>query len=135
MLNKPSLNYVQAWALGYWLYLDDRTHWEDKHTELKLQTFNLFPERWGDLYRSDTLGGGGNVSTSTAAPGDIGNAFDGEAELPVTSRDELNEFYESRGEKRRMTGEQASRYQDSLIPSSGPGLGYASGPSFWRADD
>lgn len=128
MLGKPSLNPVQAWALGYWIYLEDRTRWEDKHTELKLQTYNLFPERWRDLYKPEAIG---NVTTSMAAPGDRGVAFDGEPELPVTDRDELNAFYESRDQKRTITGEQAMRFND---PMAGV-VGYAAGPSFWRADD
>lgn len=56
LLKQRSLNYYQHWALLYWAYMDRRTKVEDKNAELEQQTFNLFPERWADLYRDQLLG-------------------------------------------------------------------------------
>lgn len=103
-MNKPSLNVIQHWALGYWIEMDRRISIEDKHDELEIQTFNLFPERWGDLYRERLLPG---------VPGDVGNAFGpGEKEIPVTDIDDINKWYDGLDRSRGITGEQAMRYQD-----------------------
>lgn len=108
MLNKPSLNPVQDWALQYWIHMDRRVYIEDKHAELELQTFNLFPERWGEVYREDMLPGLGGGQKA----GDIGVAFDGEAEIPVTDIDSINEWYDGISKSRGLTGEQAGRFDD-----------------------
>lgn len=103
--------------------MDRRVNLEDKYAELEQQTFNLFPERWGDLYRDELL------PTTALPPGDIGTAFDGEAEIPVDVH-EIDQYYENLNKSRGITGEQAMRYSDPL----GNVLGHAEGPSFWRAD-
>lgn len=115
-MNRPSLNYVQAWALSYWIEMDRRVQIEDKHAELQLQTYNLFPERWGELYREQLFG------QATAAPGDIGQAFGGEQEIPVTDYDAINDWYNDISQARGITGEQVYRHQDM-----GSILGYAEG--------
>lgn len=63
----------------YWLYLDRRTALEDRQAELESQTFNLFPERWSQLYQDKTLAG--------LVEGD-------ELESPVTDIDALDQWYE-----------------------------------------
>lgn len=87
--------------------MDRRVHIEDKHAELELQTFNLFPERWGEVYREDMLPGMGGQSA-----GDYGSAFDGEAEIPVTDIDSINEWYDGISKSRGLTGEQSQRFDD-----------------------
>lgn len=117
LLNRPSLNYVQAWALSYFIEMDRRVQLEDKHAELEIQTFNLFPERWGDLYREKTFGGG------TAAPGDMGSAFGpGEKEIPVTDINDINDWYNNISAQRGISGEQLARHQDPISI-----FGYAEG--------
>jgi hypothetical protein len=64
----------------YWLYLDRRTILEDRQIELETQTFNLFPERWTQLYQEKTLG---KIMSDQ-----------GEAEEPVTDIDMLDQWYE-----------------------------------------
>lgn len=66
----------------YWLYLDRRTAIEDRQAELESQTFNLFPERWSQLYQDKTLAG------LAIAAGDDGS------EAPVTDIDALDQWYE-----------------------------------------
>lgn len=107
--------------------MDRREHLEDVHDELRLQTWNLFPERWRNLYQEEVLGIAPSVANH---PGDEGSAFDGEAEIPVTNLDEIDRFYDSLSQKRGITGEQAMRYEDPMNAVAG----YAAGPSFWRAD-
>lgn len=63
----------------YWLYLERRTELEDRQAELETQTFNLFPERWSQLYRDQTLPGIGP---------------DDEGEEPITDIDMLDQWYE-----------------------------------------
>ena len=112
LLSRPSLNPIQQWALQYWVYLDRRTGLDDKQTELEHQCFNLFPERWGQLYRDQML---------PALPtGDLGTAFGGEPELPVTDPNDLNAWYENIESSRGMTGAGISAYETSI-------LGYAEG--------
>lgn len=72
------------WALQYWIYLDRRTQIDDAHEELELQTFFLWPERWEQLQQH---------KNQTGAAGDMGQAFGGEREIPVTDPDELDRFY------------------------------------------
>ena len=35
--------------------MERRTRWEDTHAQLEQQTFNLFPERWSELYKDELL--------------------------------------------------------------------------------
>lgn len=81
MLAQHSLNYFQQWALMYWVYLDRRTALEDRQAELETQTFNLFPERWNQLYQDKALA-------------DIAGMSGAEAEAPVTDLDALDRWYE-----------------------------------------
>jgi hypothetical protein len=103
--------------------MDRRVSVKDKQDELELQTYNLFPERWGELYRERMLGSQFN----TNAIGDIGVAFGGEPELPA-SYDDLNDFYEKVDQPKRMSGGDIASVEGNSM------LGFASGPSFWRAD-
>lgn len=66
----------------YWLYLDRRTQLEDRQAELENQTFNLFPERWTQLYQDKTMASLGI------------ELEDGFAEEPVTDIDALDQWYE-----------------------------------------
>lgn len=80
MLTQRSLNYFQQWALMYWVYLNRRTELEDRQAELETQTFNLFPERWSQLYQDKTLAAIASMSEDT--------------EVPVTDLDALDQWYE-----------------------------------------
>lgn len=92
MLTQRSLNYFQQWALMYWLYLDRRTTLEDRQAELEGQTFNLFPERWSQLYQDKTL------ASLALEDGDEG------FEAPVTDIDALDAWYE------QMVAQNAKRF-------------------------
>ena len=85
--------------------MDRRVTWADKQTELEIQTFNLFPDRWAEIYRERLLGGGSGAQTSYA-PGDYGLAFNGEAELPTTIDDlhSLDDWVDGMNDTRRMSG-------------------------------
>ena len=104
LLNQRSLNPVQDWALKYWLYMDRRTQLDDKASELEHQCFNLNPERWGVLYRDQML------------PGLVGP--NNEPEIPVTDPRDLDAFYESLSRPRKMTGEDAARFEGSPISAA-----------------
>ena len=54
--------------------MDRRQAVEDRQAELMQQTFNLFPERWDELYREDVLGA------------ELG-AYAPEEEIPLTESD------------------------------------------------
>lgn len=100
--------------------MDRRVALEDKHAELEIQTYNLFPERWSELYRENVLGSMGQ------APGDMGQAFQGEKELPVTDIDAIRDFYDNLSAQRGISGEQVYRHQES--PVLNPAIfGYAEG--------
>jgi hypothetical protein len=107
------LNYVQAWALDYWIAMERRVHVEDKHAELEEQTYNLFPERWARLYRDEML---------PVPSGDIGHAFEpGTPEIPVTDANDLDDWYSRMEQPRRMSGQSAINYGGDNI------FGYAEG--------
>jgi hypothetical protein len=55
LLKQHSLNFYQKWALLYWVYMVRREQLEDKESELERQTFNLYPQRWNELYRDQML--------------------------------------------------------------------------------
>lgn len=111
MLNQASLNPIQAWALEYWLYMERRIALDDKADELDLQTLYLFPERWEQMQKA-----------KESNSGDWGQAFGGEAEIPVTDLDEiksfdaantaggdLEAFYRNVDQPRQMSGADVSR--------------------------
>lgn len=84
--------------------MDVRTRTEEKVEELKLQTLNLFPERWNQLYnRVETP-----VQTSI---------FGKDPELPVTSTDQLQQWYDGIGEQRGVSAADIDR----LLGSPGGG--------------
>ena len=68
LLRQKNLNYFQHWALLYWIYLTRRVQLEDMRAELIQQTFNLFPERWGELYRAEVFNELGIADESQAIP-------------------------------------------------------------------
>lgn len=108
LLTHPSLNFAQIWALQYWLHMERRTRLDDKKDELELQVYHLAYDRWAQLY------------DSPGVPGDLGQAFGGEPEIPVTDPSDLDQWYESLGQPRTMSGASA--------PSGNHLLGYAEGP-------
>lgn len=55
LLTQKNVSYFQNWALLYWMYIQRRTAMEDTRAELVQQTFNLFPERWNELYRTEVM--------------------------------------------------------------------------------
>jgi hypothetical protein len=55
LLTQRNVSYFQNWALLYWMYMQRRTAIEDTQAELIQQTFNLFPERWSELYRAEIM--------------------------------------------------------------------------------
>lgn len=91
LLHKPDLNHFQHWALMYWVYLDQRTQNETLRDQLEIQTFNLFPDRWVQLYQ------GRADSILTPAP-------DEDQESPVDDIDEINAWYEQMEQQRFMSG-------------------------------
>lgn len=76
----------------YWIYLERRSQLEDRRDEGQMQTFNLFPERWQQLYQEQILG---------VAPGE-----GEEGEIPVDDVDLLDQWYEqvANGQPSSMTG-------------------------------
>lgn len=92
------------------MWIDRRTFLEDKRDELEHQTYNLFPERWDDLYREQFFPG------TRRAPGDYGQAFEnGEAEIPVTDTNDLDRWLNTLGQRRGITGEQAMAQGDPEV--------------------
>lgn len=61
----------------------------------ELQTYNLLPERWHDLYFKDLF------------PGLIVGE-DGEEEIPVTDLDDIDEYFKHLDKKRFVSGAQIS---------------------------
>lgn len=81
----------------YWIYLDRRQDVDDRQAELEHQTFNLFPERWVELYK-DNL-------PVTFADDEFGE------EEPVTDIDALDQFFNdviSGGSKQWTNGDRAA---------------------------
>lgn len=79
--------------------MDRRTQLDDKKAELEHQCFNLFPERWGSLYREQMLPGVGNPSVSVSSEAD---------EIPVTDPADLDAWYENLERQRRISGAEAA---------------------------
>lgn len=121
LLTRPSLNQVQTWALQYWIYMERRGQLDDKQAELELQTWNLFPERWGQLYRDQMLG----TPANKASHADRGEAFGGEAEIPVTVNeiDKVTAWYDGHQQARRFSGADIAPYENDGMPgiAFGPG--------------
>jgi hypothetical protein len=94
LLKRQSLNFYQKWALLYWIYMVRREQIEDTEAMLERQTFNLFPQRWNDLYRDQLLAGVGMANE------------DGEIPLREDDLDELDKFMEQleRQSKFSMSG-------------------------------
>lgn len=115
MLSSPSLNPIQHWALQYHLFMVRRQEIEDAEAALEAHCSVMLPDRWREVY--------GNQSQD----GDIGQAFDGEEELPVTDPSDLNrlsQWAESLDQQRGMTwGEVQHQLSGNRI------LGYAEGAS------
>lgn len=66
----------------YAVYLIRRIELEDRQADLENQTFNLFPERWTQLYQDKTLAGIMSMDEN------------GGGEMPVTDIDALDQWYE-----------------------------------------
>ena len=92
--------------------MDRRTQLDDKKAELEHQCYNLFPERWGTLYREQVLPGVPNAAVSSTAD-----------EIPVTDPADLDAWYENLERQRRISGADAAAYEDSI-------LGIADGKGF-----
>ncbi len=73
--------------------MDRRQQVDDMQAELENQCYHLFPDRWTALYQNQDL-----------QPGDLGHAFDGEEEIPVTDPEDLDAWYESLAQSRSMSG-------------------------------
>jgi hypothetical protein len=93
-LKQQSLNFYQKWALLYWIYMVRREQVEDAEANLERQTFNLFPQRWSELYRDQLL-------AELGMPNE-----DGEIPLREDDLDELDKFMEQleRQNKFSMSG-------------------------------
>jgi hypothetical protein len=91
LIHQRELNHFQNWALLYWVYLDRRTYNESLRSELEVQTFNLFPDRWIEVYK------GRPDSVLTPAPTESD-------EIPVDDIDLIHSWYESHEQQRLMNG-------------------------------
>jgi hypothetical protein len=76
----------------YWVYMERRMQLKDKKDEAELMTFNLNYERWHQLYFPIRMP---DIDMSTYQGGG-GTLVEDEIEIPVTSIDELDAFYETR---------------------------------------
>jgi hypothetical protein len=77
----------------YWVYMDRRVNIQDRQTELELQTFNLFPERWETVYKDQFI---------SSLLGD-----DAQEEEPVTDLEMLDRWYQEmveQGGKQTISG-------------------------------
>lgn len=101
LLTHPSLNVIQMWALQYFLYMERRIQVDDTMSSLEVQCYNLNLERWQQLYQNQ-------------GP-DWGQAFDGEAELPITDPTDLDSWYANLERPRGMTGAETARVADPTI--------------------
>jgi hypothetical protein len=91
LIHQRELSHFQNWALLYWVYLDRRTQNETLRSELEVQTFNLFPDRWIEVYK------GRCDSILTPEPSE-------DAEIPVDDIDLIHSWYEAVDQKRTMNG-------------------------------
>lgn len=95
LLSRPSLNPVQNWALQYWVYMNRRRELKDSDDELEAFCAVMWPERWQQLY--------GQAMTN----GDMGRAFEGEEEIPVTDPADLDQWFNNIATARGITGAEA----------------------------
>ncbi len=91
--------------------MDRRTQLDDKKAELEHQCFNLFPERWGTLYREQMLPGLPNITSNPAVD-----------EIPVTDPADLDSWYENLERQRRISGADAAGYDHLLGLADGEGV-------------
>jgi hypothetical protein len=83
--------------------MDRRVAIDDKTAELEHQCFNLFPERWGDIYREQMLPGVRGLSPDSV----------GESETPITDPGDLDAWFEGLNRTRTISGADAARFTDS----------------------
>lgn len=79
--------------------MDRRTRLEDTRQELESQTYNLFPERWHNLYFPRELQ---EVN------------IDGEEMEEVTSIEDLDRFFDEMDAKQSMTGTDVFEFQPTI---------------------
>ena len=75
----------------YWLGLDRRTQIKDRASGLERQCFDLFPERWAELYRKDVIG---IPNPESAAPD----------EIPITDPARFDDWFRSISARRATSG-------------------------------
>ena len=94
IIHQPELNQFQQFALLYWIYLSKRQANESMRDHLEIQCFNLFFDRWKEVYsgRSDSI-----LDRPEA---------DEEGE-PVLDLDEIEAFYSNLDRTRIMSGAEA----------------------------
>ena len=97
------------WALQYFIYMERRVLVDDITAELELQCYNLNVDRWKQLYQNQGA--------------DWGQAFGGEAELPITNPEDLTTWYSNLDRSRGMTGAEAGRIADPAIFGMAQGSG------------
>lgn len=73
--------------------MDRRERYEDMKMKQELQTYDMAPERWHDLYFVQRFSG--------LLPG-----VDGQEEIPVTNLDDIDEYFKNIEKKRFVTGAQ-----------------------------
>ncbi len=98
------------WALQYWVAMQRRLFLEDKRSELEMQCYHLFPERWTQIYSSQG--------------GDYGQAFGGEEEIPVIDPEDLDAWFQSLAAQQGLTGAEA---EAMFSEASTPFMGFAEG--------
>lgn len=54
-LTQKKISFFQHWGLRYWIHMSRRIQIADLRATLIQQTFNLYPERWDELYREEAL--------------------------------------------------------------------------------
>lgn len=99
--------------MNYWLDMSRRDYVDDEEAKLRQQTYNLFPERWKQLYEEQP---------------NIG--IDGLPEIPITDPRQLDHWFNHLAGQQGMTGAQAERAFSSLAGAGAPPqqlLGYAQG--------
>jgi hypothetical protein len=109
LLSRPSLNVIQQWALHYWFSMSRRIYIEDADRALEAHVSMMWPERWQQLF-------GGSKA------GDMGQAFGGEAETPVTDAADLDRWFEGLANEHGMTGAEAQA-AFSVLGWAEPGTG------------
>jgi len=90
LLHQPELNRFQYWALLYWIGMQRRMSREDRDAMLEIQTYNLFPERWEQLYSGQVF--------SVMAPPKV------DEEEDVTDPEEIIRFFDNPENTMVMSG-------------------------------